>query len=112
MAKFITIGYGDSAGYERTDPALREAAHAQDARLEAAGAVIGVAGKAVQVRNPQGRGMQVTQGAYLQSALPQAGFALIEAANLEEAVCMVAGTPCAVADGVVEVWPLETISGA
>jgi hypothetical protein len=107
MAKFITIGYGDAAGYDRADPAVRDAAHAQDARLKAAGAVIGVAGQAVQVRNPQGRGMEVTQGAYLQSALPLAGFALIEAADLEEAIRLVAGTPCAVADGVVEVWPLE-----
>jgi hypothetical protein len=30
----------------------------------------------------------------------------LEAASLEEAVERVAGTPCAVAQGVVEVWPL------
>jgi hypothetical protein len=41
------------------------------------------------------------------SALPVAGFAIIDAANLAEAEEMVARTPCAVAHGVVEVWPLE-----
>jgi hypothetical protein len=35
MAKSVTIGYGDRAGYERTDASVREAAHEQDARLQA-----------------------------------------------------------------------------
>ena len=34
------------------------------------------------------------------------GFAVIEADSLEEAVGLVSQTPCAVAQGVVEVWPL------
>jgi hypothetical protein len=42
----------------------------------------------------------------MRSDLPVAGFALIEAATLEEAVKRVAGTPCAVAHVVVEVWPV------
>jgi hypothetical protein len=42
----------------------------------------------------------------MQTDLPIAGFALLEAATLEEAVERVAGTPCAVAHGVVEVWPV------
>ena len=41
------------------------------------------------------------------SGLPVAGFGLIEAADLDQAIAMVAGTPCAVAYGVVEVWPLD-----
>ena len=43
----------------------------------------------------------------MRSDLPVAGFAVIEAATLEEAVRMVAKSPCAVAHGVVEVWPLQ-----
>jgi hypothetical protein len=42
----------------------------------------------------------------MQSHLPVAGFAVIEAATIDEAVSLVSGTPCAVAQGVVEVWPL------
>ena len=41
------------------------------------------------------------------TALPIAGFALIEAADMAEAVALVSGVPCAVAHGVVEIWPLE-----
>jgi len=46
----------------------------------------------------------------MSSALPVAGFAIIEAPSLEQAVRLVSGTPCAVAHGVVEVWPLREAS--
>ena len=36
-----------------------------------------------------------------------AGFAIIEAAILVEGIGIVSGTPCAVAQCVVEVWPLQ-----
>jgi hypothetical protein len=50
MAKFITIGYGDAAGYEQTSQPAKDAAHAHDARLKADGALMGIAGAPVQVR--------------------------------------------------------------
>jgi hypothetical protein len=108
MPTFITIGYGDQAGYERTEPSLRAAAHEHDARLQAKGALMGIAGDPVQVRNPDSAGARVTQGPFLRSDLPVAGFAVIEAANAQEAAELVSATPCAVAHGVVEVWPLQT----
>lgn len=107
MATFITIGYGDSAGYEQTDASVRDAAHAHDARLRAQGAQMGVAVDPVQVRNHDNGGVQATQGPFMRSDLPVAGFAVIEADNLEQAVELVSATPCAVAHGVVEVWPLS-----
>ncbi|MET8962989.1 YciI family protein [Streptomyces sp. NPDC004074] len=107
MAKFVTIGYGDQEGYDRTDAAVRDEAHAHDARLLEAGTVVGIAGAPVQVRNHDGAGISVERGSFLSSALPVAGFAIIEAATLEEAVRLVSKTPCAVAQGVVEVWPLQ-----
>lgn len=110
MPKFVTIGYGDQAGYDRTPAPLREAAHAHDAKLRGQGAVMGVAGAPVQVRNTEDSGLQRTEGPYLAAALPVAGFAIIEAADLAEAVEMVSHSPCAVAHGVVEVWPLEAPS--
>lgn len=106
MAKFITIGYGDEKGYEATAPAVREAAHAHDARLQAEGALMGRVGTAVQVRNHDAAGVQTSSGPFLHSALPIAGFAVIEARDLQEAIERVSKTPCAVAQGVVEVWPL------
>jgi hypothetical protein len=106
MPRFVTIGYGDQAGYERTPRPIRDAAHAQDARLQAQGALIGIAGAPVQVRNPEAAGVETLEGPFMSSALPIAGFAVFEAADLAEAVEKVSRVPCAVAHGVVEVWPL------
>ena len=107
MPKFLTIGYGAQAGYERTPQAVRDAAHSQDAKLRSEGALMGIAGMPVQVRNPEAVGVETREGPFMSSALPIAGFAVIEAADLAEAVEKVSGVPCAVAHGVVEVWPLQ-----
>jgi hypothetical protein len=107
MPKFITIGYGDQAGYDRTPQPVRNAAHEQDAILRSQGALIGIAGSPVQVRNPDAARLETLDGPFMSSALPIAGFAVIEAADLAEAVQKVSHVPCAVAHGVVEVWPLE-----
>ena len=108
MPRFLTIGYGDREGYDRTDPAVRDAAHQHDDHLRAQGALVGIAGQPVQVRNHGGAGVDTSEGPFLRSDLPIAGFALIEATTLDEAVSLASKTPCAVAHGVVEVWPLES----
>ncbi|HEY5006421.1 MAG TPA: YciI family protein [Caulobacteraceae bacterium] len=107
MPKFVTIGYGDRAGYDRTAASVRDAAHAHDARLQKDGVLMGIAGAPVQVRNPDAAKVETSKGAFMTSALPVAGFAIIEAADLDAAIALVSQTPCAVAHGVVEVWPLE-----
>ena len=107
MGKFVTIGYGDQAGYDRTDAAVRDAAHAHDARLRQDGVDMGVAGPPVQVRNHDAAEVTTEDGPFMSSTLPVAGFGIVEAATLAEAIDIVSRTPCAVAHGVVEVWPLQ-----
>ncbi|MGH9583480.1 MAG: YciI family protein [Bryobacteraceae bacterium] len=107
MPKFVTIGYGDQAGYDRTPRAVRDAAHQQDAKLRSEGALMGIAGRPVQVRNPEAAHLETRDGPFMSSALPIAGFAVIDAADLAEAIKKVSCVPCAVAHGVVEIWPLE-----
>ena len=110
MPKFVTIGYGNQEGYDRTPVAIRSAAHAYDAKLQKDGVLMGIAGAPVQVRNPNAAQVETTKGPFMTSSLPLAGFAIVEAANLAEAIDIVSRTPCAVAYGVVEVWPLEQAS--
>lgn len=107
VQKFVTIGYGDREGYDRTAVAIRDAAHAYDAKLQKDGVLMGIAGAPVQVRNPDSAKVETADGPFMKSSLPVAGFSIIEAANLAEAVEMASRTPCAVAHGVVEVWPLK-----
>ena len=104
MPKFVTIGYGDRAGYKRTPKDIRDA---HDAEIKQGGALIGAAGAPVQVRNPLAAGVKTENSAFMSSTLPVAGFAVIEAVDLAEAIKIVSQTPCAVAHGIVEVWPLE-----
>ena len=110
MPKFITIGYGNQVGYNRMSKDVRDAAHAHDSKLVSMGALTGIAGAPVQVRNPAGQALEIVAGAYMSTELPIAGFSVIEADSIEEAIELVSQTPCAVAHGLVEVWPLETIS--
>ena len=112
MPKFITIGYGDRAGYDRTPKPVRDAAHAADAERVRQGDVMGIAGKPVQVRNHDAAKVDVMAGPFLSAELPVAGFALIEAADLQAAIAIAANSPCAVAQGVVEVWPFDWTSDA
>jgi len=107
MPKFLTIGYGDEAGYQRTPAPIRNAAHAHDAEMVEHGTIMGIAGRPVQVRNPEDTGLQTEDGPYLKAGLPVAGFGLVEASNLEEAIKLASKSPCAVAHGVIEVWPME-----
>lgn len=108
MPHFVTIGYGDQAGYDQTPRDIRDAAHRHDAVLQETGAMMGIAGPPVQVRNPENRGVESANGPFMTSPLPVAGFAIIEAPTLEAAIEMMSKSPCAIAHGVVEVWPLQT----
>lgn len=107
MPRFIAIGYGDQAGYDATPQEIRDHAHKHDDRLRQLGARMGIAGGPVQIRNTEGSGVHREDGAYLRSDLPVAGFTLIEADDLDHAITLLADTPCAVAHGVVEIWPLK-----
>lgn len=81
MPAFITIGYGDETGYECTDPSVRNAAHAHDARLGADGVLMGIAGHPVQVRNHDDSGVETVEGSFLRADQPIAGFAVIDVAD-------------------------------
>lgn len=67
MPKFVTIGYGDREGYDRTAATVRDAAHAHDAKLQRAGVLMGIAGAPVQVRNPGATGVETQNGPFLKS---------------------------------------------
>ena len=85
MPKFVTIGYGDKEGYDRTTVSVRKAAHAHDSKLQQDGVLMGIAGAPVQVRYTDAIKVEATEGAFMTSPLALAGFAIIDAANLKEA---------------------------
>jgi hypothetical protein len=68
---------------------------------------MGIAGTPVQVRNPDASGVHTEAGPYLSSDLPIAGFSIMEAGDIDEAIALASKSPCAVAHGVIEIWPLR-----
>ena len=93
MPKFITIGYGSKEGYDRTEPAVRNAAHAHDARLRENGTLMGIAGAPIQVRNHNAAHVETRNGPFMSSALPIAGFAVVEAASDSTAIASLVRGP-------------------
>ena len=67
MPKYLTIQYGDRSGYERTPPQVRDAAHDHDKEFLRPGALIGIAGSPVQVRNLNDAAVHTTNGAFMSS---------------------------------------------
>jgi hypothetical protein len=72
MPRFVTIGYGDEAGYRRIPQTIVDAAHANDERLKQQGAITGITRTVVQVRNPEGTGVVTEDRPFLSSPLPVA----------------------------------------
>jgi hypothetical protein len=52
----------------------------------------------------------VTRGPFADSKAPLAGFSVIEAADVNEVVQLVAQTPCARAGGAIEIRPIIAIN--
>ena len=113
MAKFLTIGYGDRQGYEATPKDIRDKAHEFDAQLVKDGrAMTSALGTPTQVRNHQLKTVMTSAGPFMHADLPVAGFSILEADTLVDAIALAAQTPCAIANGVVEIWPLEEVLDA
>ena len=106
MPKFITIGYGDQSGYDRTASDVRKATDEHDSNLRGQGVTLRLL-EPLQVCNRDSVRLTTTSGQFISSSLPLASFALIDAADLGEANKIVSQSPCATAHSVVKVWPLE-----
>ncbi len=103
--KFLCLAYGDEKDWVALPEKRRGELLAQDHRIRARGDLVAAVGSPISVRAWNGD-ISTTEGAFLEAAPHLAGFSVIEARDVEEAVSLVAGTPCAVARGVIEIRPL------
>ena len=104
---YVSDFFDEEEEFERIVIDKKKKGDAADAERVRRGDIIGMVGEPVQVRNHDDAGVDVAAGPFLKADLPIAGFALIEAPDLESAIEIAAKSPCAVAQGVVEVWPLK-----
>jgi hypothetical protein len=103
--RFLCLAYGKEEDWLELSDERRNELLAQDDALRQRGALVSVLGEPTVVTAWDG---SVTTEAepYAQTAAPLVGFSLVEADDLDQVISLVAGTPCAVARGAIEVRPL------
>jgi hypothetical protein len=108
--KFLCLAYGAEEDWKALSEDEQAALLAQDEVLRNRGDLVAAVGlEATSVRAWDGTPTATPQP-LTESRLPLAGFGIIEAADLDEAVRLVAPTPCARARGVVEIRPITAIN--
>jgi hypothetical protein len=110
--KYLCLAYGSEKDWKALTESEQTALLAQDDALRERGDLVAAVGLEVTaVRSWNGTSV-TSEGSLANSRLPLAGFGIIEAADMNEAVQLVAHTPCARAKGVVEVRPITVMNGA
>ena len=110
--KYLCLAYGSEEDWNALTPAEQRALLAQDEVVRERGALMAAVRPEVStVRAPDGT-PTVTDGPFAGSRVPLAGFSLIEAADVDEVVRLVADTPCARAGGAIEIRPILEINDA
>jgi hypothetical protein len=108
--KFLCLAYGDEKDWNVLGKTEQEALLAQDEVLRQRGdTVAAVHPSAITVRAWDGTPV-ITEAPFAESRAALAGFSIIEAADLNEAIQLVANTPCARARGAVEIRPIAAIN--
>jgi len=104
--KYLCLAYGDETGWNRLSATGKNEVLAADAVIcERADLMSAVRPEATTVTNWDGD-TRVTDTPYAKHTLPLAGFSVIEAETVEEVIRLVAKTPCARADGYIEIRAL------
>ncbi len=101
--KFLVLAYGDEKDWKALSRREQDELLAQDDVLRGRGDTVAAVERGVTVK-AWDRTPVVADGPFARSPVPLAGFGVIEARDLDEAVSLGARTPCAVAKGAVEVW--------
>lgn len=93
--KYLCLAYGSERDWNVLTKSEQDALLAQDEVLRKRGDLVAaVEATATTVRAWDGT-PTTTDGAFADSSLPLAGFCIIEAADLNEVIRLVARTPCA-----------------
>lgn len=101
--KFLCLAYGDEDGWNSLTDDEKEDVLAQDAVIRNRGNLMAaVETNVTSVKNWDGN-MEVSDTSYFQNKLPLAGFSVIEAESVDEVIKLVSNTPCARAQGVIEI---------
>jgi hypothetical protein len=104
--QFLCLAYGAEKDWLALTKQQQDEYLANDKVLRDRGATMAAVQTSVTTVTAWDGTPQTTQTSFAQSSVPLAGFSIIEAADMNEAIALVANTPCARAKGAIEIRPL------
>ena len=104
--KYLVLAYGDERDWKALSQAERDTLLAQDEVLRRRGSLVAAVENAVTTVRSWDGTPTTTGEPFARLLAPLAGFGIIEATDLGEAIALVAQTPCARAKGAVEIRPI------
>lgn len=108
--KYLCLAYGDEKDWKELSKAEQDALLEQDEALRRRGDLVAAVDQAATTVRAWDGVPETTQGGFAESRVPLAGFAIIDAPDLERAIELVADTPCARAKGAIELRPIDQIN--
>jgi len=104
--RFLCLAYGDEDGWNSLSTAEKDEALAHDDAINRRGSLMAPVKTTVKTVSNWGRNLEVIDRPYSgEDKLPLAGFSVIQAESVEEVIDLVANTPCARANGYIEIRP-------
>jgi hypothetical protein len=103
--RYLCLAYGDGKDFQLLSMSEREKVFDQDELIRKRGGVMGTVRPATTVHSVSGK-VITRPGPFAVGKVPLVGFSFIDAKDLDEVIELVSKTPCAVAGGAIEVWPL------
>ncbi len=101
--KFLCLAYRSGDDWDKLPKREQDELLAQDKVIRERGAVMAPVEQEVKTLRAWNGTPTTTDAPFAVAKLPLAGFSIIEAANLDEVIRLVAGTPCARAKGAIEI---------
>jgi hypothetical protein len=108
--KFLCLAYGSEKDWDALTKAEQDRLLAQDDLLRDRGDLVAAVDTRVTTVRAWDGTPTTSDRSFVDSRLPLAGCAIVEAVDLDEAIQLIANTPCARAKGAVEVRPITMIN--
>ena len=108
--KYLCLAYGDENDWNQLTKTEQEKLLKQDELLRQRGDLVAAVDQSATTVRAWDGVPNTTDGGFAESRVPLAGFAIIDAPDLERAIELVADTPCARAKGAVELRPIDEIN--
>jgi len=108
--KYLCLAYGSEKDWNALSEREQDELLEQDEVLRQRGDLVAAVETTVTTVRAWDGTPALTEGPIADSGLPLAGFCIIEAADLDEVIRLIAQTPCARAKGAIEVRPIAAMN--